>query len=413
MQYLRQSTASQSVLIGPFVDDTDGTTAETGLTIANTDIRLSAAGGNIAAKNSGGGTHDELGFYTITLNATDTATVGRLQLACKMSGALVVYHEFQVLEEAVYDQLFAASAPGAATVSALSTAQSDLDKITGSDGATLATAQGNYAPAKAGDNMGTVSAVTGGINTGAGTITTLDALDTAQDAQHAATQGATFNGTTDSLEAIRNRGDAEWVTGAGGSAPSAADIRAEIDSNSTQLAAIVADTNELQTNQGNFATATGFSTHSAADVWAAGSRTLSANTNLNDPTAAAIADAILDEAMSGHSTVGSLGKAISDVLADTNELQGDWTNGGRLDLIIDAIKAVTDLLDAAQSEPTGVPAANETPLEKLGYLFMMARNKKTVTATKKTYFDDGGTAEFEADLSDDGTTYIESEINAV
>lgn len=48
----------------------------------------------------------------------------------------------------------------AATASALSThdgkldtAQTDLDTLTGADGVTLATAQGNYAPAKAGDNM--------------------------------------------------------------------------------------------------------------------------------------------------------------------------------------------------------------------------------------------------------------------
>jgi hypothetical protein len=31
--------------------------------------------------------------------------------------------------------------------------------------------------------------------------------------------GATFNTSTDSLEAIRNRGDAEWITGAGGTPP--------------------------------------------------------------------------------------------------------------------------------------------------------------------------------------------------
>jgi len=42
----------------------------------------------------------------------------------------------------------------AALATALATAQTDLDKITGTDGATLATAQGNYAPSKAGDNMG-------------------------------------------------------------------------------------------------------------------------------------------------------------------------------------------------------------------------------------------------------------------
>lgn len=32
-----------------------------------------------------------------------------------------------------------------------------------------------------------------------------------------------------------------------------------------------------------------------------------------------------------------IGSDIADTLADTNELQGDWTNGGRLDLLLDAI----------------------------------------------------------------------------
>jgi hypothetical protein len=49
-------------------------------------------------------------------------------------------------------------------------------------------------------------------------------------------KGATFNGTTDSLEAIRDRGDSAWTT------------------------------------------ATGFSTHSAADVWAVGTRTITGGT---------------------------------------------------------------------------------------------------------------------------------------
>lgn len=46
----------------------------------------------------------------------------------------------------------------AATASALATAQADLDTITGSDGVTLATTQGNYAPAVAGDEMDLVDA---------------------------------------------------------------------------------------------------------------------------------------------------------------------------------------------------------------------------------------------------------------
>lgn len=47
-----------------------------------------------------------------------------------------------------------------ASASALSTAQTDLDTLTGTDGATLATAQGNYAPAKAGDAMTLTAAAT-------------------------------------------------------------------------------------------------------------------------------------------------------------------------------------------------------------------------------------------------------------
>jgi len=45
--------------------------------------------------------------------------------------------------------------------------------------------------------------------------------------------------------------------------------------NGADINAILVDTDELQTNQGNWLTATGFSTHSAADIWAVTTRTLS------------------------------------------------------------------------------------------------------------------------------------------
>jgi len=41
---------------------------------------------------------------------------------------------------------------------------------------------------------------------------------------------------------------------------------------------------------------------------------------------------------------GYLDTEIAAILADTGELQTDWVNGGRLDLLIDAIKAKSDLL---------------------------------------------------------------------
>ena len=106
-------------------------------------------------------------------------------------------------------------------------------------------------------------------------------------------------------------------------------------------------------------TATGFSTHAAADIWTAGTRTLTSGVNLNDlsqadvrtavglatanldtqlaalagyidtevaqiisdiaaladPTAAEIADAVWDEAIAGHTGAGSTGEALNGATA--------------------------------------------------------------------------------------------------
>lgn len=112
MIYLRQSTASQEVLIGPFLDDTDGKTAETGLTIANTDIKVWKHGGTTeASKTSGGATHIASGRYYAVLDATDTDTIGGLELNVHVSGALPCKVRCCVLDEAVYDVLFGTTAP--------------------------------------------------------------------------------------------------------------------------------------------------------------------------------------------------------------------------------------------------------------------------------------------------------------
>jgi hypothetical protein len=105
MLYLKQST-SATVVIGPFVDDTDGKTAETGLTISQADIRLSKNGGAFAQTNDAtGASHMENGYYSVPLDATDTITLGRLTVAVSKSGALPVYREFQVVTANVYDTL--------------------------------------------------------------------------------------------------------------------------------------------------------------------------------------------------------------------------------------------------------------------------------------------------------------------
>ncbi len=61
------------------------------------------------------------------------------------------------------------------------------------------------------------------------------------------------------------------------------------------------------------------------------------------------------------------------------------------------------------AEPTGAPGVANSLAGKIGYLYMALRNKMTVTATDKTFHDNGGNAEWSKSLSDDGTTYTEGE----
>lgn len=117
--FLRQSTASQTRMVGPFIDDTDFKTLETGLTINNTDIKLSKNGAASVNKNSGGATHNINGRYYLTFDATDSDTVGELDLSISVAGALVVFTKFFVLEEAVYDALFASGATGSVDVGSI------------------------------------------------------------------------------------------------------------------------------------------------------------------------------------------------------------------------------------------------------------------------------------------------------
>ncbi len=108
-EWLKQSTA-YTFRLGPFVDATDGFTPETGLTVGDTDIYISKAGGALAAKNdTTDGAHDAQGYYSCVLNTTDTGTLGTLFVTCYVSGARTVTKEFMVVPAAVYDSLVSGS----------------------------------------------------------------------------------------------------------------------------------------------------------------------------------------------------------------------------------------------------------------------------------------------------------------
>jgi hypothetical protein len=103
---LKQSTAA-NIMIGPFLDSSDGNTVENGLTISFTDVYVSKNGLGLSPKNdANAATYNNLGFYECSLNTTDTDTLGRLEVMIHESGALSVVHEFTVMTANLYDSWF-------------------------------------------------------------------------------------------------------------------------------------------------------------------------------------------------------------------------------------------------------------------------------------------------------------------
>jgi len=152
----------------------------------------------------------------------------------------------------------------------------------------------------------------------------------------------TFNNTTDSLEALRDRGDAAWSTATGFSTHSAADVVTALGTGTTltalatasaldvvdnfvdtEVAAIKAVTDKLDTTLVQDGAVYDFT---AAALAAAPSGGLSAQE---------VRDAMKLGPSGGDPQAGSVDKHLDDILADTNELQTDWADGGRLDTILD------------------------------------------------------------------------------
>lgn len=315
---LKYNTAGQEIPLGQALDSTDGDTEESGLTIANTDIKLWKTGATtLASKNSGGATYISNGVYYLVLDATDTNTYGPMVIFVHVAGALAMKVECWVMNVDAYNALMAATGTGvieadlremggvvqSATdlkdfadagydpavnkvegVKLVDTTTTNTD-VRGTDSAALASVatEGRLAELDGGNLPSDVDAiladVTGlngdamrgtnsaalasvategrlaeldaanlpaDIDTIAGDVVNLDgaAMRGTDSAATAANLGAPadidgggatiadnlkkiaddnggvdFDAATDSLEAIRNRGDAEWTTGAGGTPP--------------------------------------------------------------------------------------------------------------------------------------------------------------------------------------------------
>ncbi len=108
---LKQSTAVV-IEFGPFLDKTDGVTLETGLVTAldhaSTGILLSKNGGTLTIRHATvtASSYDAYGCYKVTLDTTDTGTLGSLRVIfSEAATCLPVWADFQVVPANIYDSL--------------------------------------------------------------------------------------------------------------------------------------------------------------------------------------------------------------------------------------------------------------------------------------------------------------------
>jgi hypothetical protein len=176
-------------------------------------------------------------------------------------------------------------------------------------------------------------------------------------------------------------------------------VAVDIAAVKAETALIVADTNELQTDD-------------VPGLIAA----------LNDPTAATIADAVWDEAATGHTDAGKAGEQlwtdVDAILADTNELQTDDVPGLIAALqdisTADVLTQVNAAIDTAISE-LGVAAPTATPTIRtaLMLMYMMTRNKLVVQTSGTDaieVYNNAGTKIAAKAITDDGSDYTEAEM---
>ena len=111
--FLKQSTAA-AIPFGPFLDKTDGVTLEvaagiiTSIDHATTGIFLSKNGGTGAIRHQGvtASVLDAYGMFLVTLDTTDTNTVGHLRvMMAEAATFLPVWDDFTVLPANVFDSL--------------------------------------------------------------------------------------------------------------------------------------------------------------------------------------------------------------------------------------------------------------------------------------------------------------------
>lgn len=350
-----QANTAVDLMVGPFVDEDNGKTAETSLTITQAEVRLSKNGGNMAQKSEATSlTHDELGNYVCKLDTTDTNAEGILTLMIHESGALPIKMDYTVLSQAAYISKYTAKDTGYMDVNIveINDTATNLDKLIDAD--TAVAADGNL------DAIVVDGSVFAHIMT----------VDKTTDS---------YNATESSLQAAGTDNDA---------------IKAE-----TVL--IVEDTNAIE---GKLPTNKFMGSSDGADDDTTLNTIAEDVVNINGIVPAAVAD--LGTVQSGDSF--AIVNGVAGLVAINSDVEAILGHTGTDGVLVSAT-AITAIWAKAMSDLAGIPAYNASVLDAINITFMALRNKQTATSSEQTIRNNAGATIATSVLSDAAGTTTKEE----
>lgn len=376
---LKQSTEIK-VRIGPFVDATDGLTPETGITLGTADEAELLKANGAATVDISGATWAAItgsdGWYDLTLTASHTDTVGELVVIVQDdSVCLPVFCKFQVVEEAIYDAFYASGSTGlipvnVTQISGDSTAADNLELMFDGTGYTDATAPASRSQITALNDLDSAAVQTAA----AAALTAYDPptkaeLDTAE-SNIRGVDSDTLKSLSDQIDGISSGSSpqllqnttitvstqTEFTLGAGSADDDAyngaiAIITDQATGTQKAFVPIIDYVGSTRTVTLLSAPVFTIATGDTIDIVAGGTAHITSIANSAITSDAFATAAITQNKVSTGVTVSVLGTSIRTelgmasadldaqldaIVADTNELQTDWANDGRLDLILDA-----------------------------------------------------------------------------
>jgi hypothetical protein len=443
-----QANTEVKVRIGPFVDVGDGYTPQTDIDVATADEAELLKHNGAATVDISGSTWAAIadcdGWYDLTLSGTDTNTEGLLTVVVQDdSDCLPVYCNFMVLAQAAWLSKYTAKdsglmgvdvvnlggaaqsatdlkdfadtgyTPGTHSVYLVDTCTTNTDMV-GTDNAALASVLGAAVGASISADIAAVKSDTGAILTDTGTtlndkIDVIDGnvdsilTDTGTTIPATITTLTTNVGTVDTVVDGIQTDLSNGTDGLGAlkalidTVDTVADgIQTDLSNGTDGLGALKSLIDTVDTNVDSVLTDTGTTLNDALAVVDANVDAILVDTGTTLNDALAVVDANVD------AILVDTGTTVPAQIAALNNISTAEVNAEVLDCL------VTD----THAELAAVPAATSSLKDKINWLFALARNKITQTATTLTLRNDADDADIAAaTVSDDATTATREEFS--